>query len=251
LGSTYAATPIPGSEPPAANPDLAFQVACLAALGTVGCDFQQPLRASSKAVSTEVNSDFLRGEALLAVVVVSDEDDCSIRDGALFNMPEMSEITPGEPHYLNVVCGRYDGELPSYEVNFLFDPSYFKDRYLQAKGDQPGSVVFAAIVGVPPVAACQGRGGDISTCLDHENMQVDRAHEMLETTASGFEVWAYPPACTLTDDLIELAKARPGRRYVHLAQEFGNSGYISSICNADWTPAMLDIATLILEHVEQ
>jgi hypothetical protein len=41
------------------------------------------------------------------------------------------------------------------------------------------------------------------------------------------------------------ARAWPGRRFVQMAQLFGARGYLYSICNADWSPAMTDLAAMI------
>ncbi len=61
--------------------------ACLAELGTYGCGFEQPLQAMKRALdgSNAANAGFLREDALLAVVIVSDEDDCSVADSSLFD----------------------------------------------------------------------------------------------------------------------------------------------------------------------
>ena len=38
---------------------------------------------------------------------------------------------------------------------------------------------------------------------------------------------------------------------MELAQTFGEFGYVSSICNEDWTPAMNDIAEMIFTTIEE
>ncbi|MCA9680238.1 MAG: VWA domain-containing protein [Kofleriaceae bacterium] len=60
--------------------------ACIATLGTDGCGFEQPLEALRLALSpsTTLNSGFLRDDAILAVVILSDEDDCSAFNPDLF-----------------------------------------------------------------------------------------------------------------------------------------------------------------------
>ena len=53
---------------------------CMADVGDIGCGFEQTLEASYKALkdtSIDDNAGFLRDDALLAVVYVTDEDDCS------------------------------------------------------------------------------------------------------------------------------------------------------------------------------
>jgi hypothetical protein len=61
--------------------------ACLAEVGTSGCGFEQPLEAMKRALdgTNPSNAGFLREDALLAVVLVGDEDDCSVADTTLFD----------------------------------------------------------------------------------------------------------------------------------------------------------------------
>lgn len=57
--------------------------ACLADVGTEGCPFEQPLEAMYEALDvqgTPENDGFLRDNAFLAVILISDEDDCSASD---------------------------------------------------------------------------------------------------------------------------------------------------------------------------
>ena len=61
---------------------------CIAMLGTTGCGFEQPLLSVMRALGADgfdppaENQGFLRPEAFLGVVLVTNEDDCSAVDGA-------------------------------------------------------------------------------------------------------------------------------------------------------------------------
>lgn len=62
-------------------------LACMTALGASGCGFEQPLEAARRALG-DGNPDaaaFLRPHALLAIFFITDEDDCSAADRALFD----------------------------------------------------------------------------------------------------------------------------------------------------------------------
>lgn len=61
--------------------------ACIAQLGVSGCGFEQTLEAMKRALdgSNPGNEGFLREDALLAVIIVSDEDDCSARNTFVFD----------------------------------------------------------------------------------------------------------------------------------------------------------------------
>lgn len=59
--------------------DVASKFACVADVGVEGGGFEMPLLAVERAVAADgPNPGFLRDDALLAVVILTDEDDCSV-----------------------------------------------------------------------------------------------------------------------------------------------------------------------------
>jgi hypothetical protein len=69
---------------------LAETFSCIAQLGSGGCGFEAPLEAMKRALdgSRPENAGFLRPGAFLAVVILTDEDDCSTKDSTLFTLPK-------------------------------------------------------------------------------------------------------------------------------------------------------------------
>ncbi len=67
-----------------AGQPLATAFSCVAALGSKGCGFEQSLQAVARSLERSkdpmdaVNGGFVRDDALLVVVVLTDEDDCSL-----------------------------------------------------------------------------------------------------------------------------------------------------------------------------
>jgi hypothetical protein len=79
-----------------AGATLEDALACLADLGSTGCGFEQPLEAMRKALDDNpANAGFLRYESRLAVLIVTNEDDCSASDPQLFDTREASEASLG------------------------------------------------------------------------------------------------------------------------------------------------------------
>jgi hypothetical protein len=78
--------------------DIQAAFRCIARLGTGGCGMEQPLESARLALTcTEAsctNPGFLREDAILAVVFVGDEDDCSARDTTLFAPTRQAELGP-------------------------------------------------------------------------------------------------------------------------------------------------------------
>jgi hypothetical protein len=231
MSAMWVETPIGPTDDPQPNEELATQVACLSSLGTSGCGFEQQLQAAAAALDKPEQADFVRDGALLAVIQISDEEDCSIESNDLFAVDEIQQLSGNK---VNVACANH----PQH----LFAPTGYYDSILAAKNNVPGSAIFAAIVGVPIDDACQGAGHEIPGCLDHPNMQPLELQEG--------DTWMIQPACTRWVGDVLVTKGRPGRRFVELAQAFGPGGYVSSICNENWLLAAEDIATLIATRLE-
>jgi len=228
LDDDWAQTPSPTEVP---NPYVATQVACLTNLGTEGCGFEQHLESADKALNRFDQLGFIRDEALLAVIVVSDEDDCSLESNSLFYEPEIQENSMSE---VNIACG----EHPEH----LYPIDDYRQAFLDVKDGDLSKLLFAAVVGVPIADACQGWGDEIAGCLDHPDMQLEP--ETVHVPDVGNVVF-YAPACTRTAGEVEVTRAAPARRLVQLALDLGSRGFVSSICNDDWSQAMNELAAVI------
>ncbi len=231
------------------NPNfaVAFQGACLTNVGIDGCGFEQQLQAAAKGLVLPANNPnlqnpFIRDDHLLVVLVISDEEDCSIADGAMFQVDEL--IGDHEPNKLNVACGNNN--------NLLYSPQHYWEQFNALKKN-PHSTFFAAIVGVPlntsaaDAKPCEGSGASISKCLEREEMSMV---ETVETDLNGNDFIVHREACSRVQDEQLVTKARPGRRFVELAQLFNQDGYISSICNEDWSGAMSEIANRVVKRLQ-
>jgi hypothetical protein len=78
--------------------DIEAAFRCIARLGTSGCGFEQPLESARRALTCSetscTNPGFIRDTALLLVVFLGDDDDCSARDGSLFDPNQSTELGP-------------------------------------------------------------------------------------------------------------------------------------------------------------
>ena len=134
--------------------------ACIATLGTGGCGFEQQLEAARKSLTDNMgpggcNAGFLRDDSILAVVVVSDEEDCSVGDPTIQN-----------PHRTDLACMN----IRCYLHQDMLKPVATMIDGLRALRP-PERFVTAFIVGTPIGDACEGRGNDIGGCLSLEEMQ--------------------------------------------------------------------------------
>lgn len=76
------------------GPDVAKDFACIAELGLGGCGYEQQFEAALQALASQpYNAGFIRKNAPLAIIFVTDEDDCSASDDKLFD-PDDSSLGP-------------------------------------------------------------------------------------------------------------------------------------------------------------
>jgi hypothetical protein len=75
---------------------LSDSFACIAELGTEGCGFEQHFESMKRALdgSVPANVGFLRPGANLAVIILADEDDCSVSNGQMFDPDDVSTLGP-------------------------------------------------------------------------------------------------------------------------------------------------------------
>ncbi len=211
---------------------------CIADLGTGGCGFEQQLYAVEKAIgvhsaSGAANDGFLREDAILAILVVTDEEDCSISDPGIFG--DDDSLGP-----LNLRC---------FENPEMVRPvSEFVSAALASKAGHPDRVVVAAIAGVPQdlveLSDVQLASDDVMTRDDYEGILADpRMIQTIDYSAAGGGNQLVP-SC----DVPGMGVAFPPRRIVEWIRdaEFdGASGVVQSICQRDWQPTMRAISRLI------
>jgi hypothetical protein len=139
----------------------------IASLGATGCGFEQPIEAARRALDgNPANAGFLRPDAVLGIVVVTDEDDCSASHATLFTQDtetlgplqsfrctrfgvtcDVNGSDPDEMNQPNVKDQCHSNEGSTYLMPMGPYATFFTG--LKARADD---VLFAAIIGdVTPV----------------------------------------------------------------------------------------------------
>jgi len=194
---------------------FATSVGCLAQAGTSGCGFEQPLGAASRALN-RADLGFGRPDALLAVLVLSDEEDCSLGDADAF----FGGL--GDPRALNTYCVGHPELLGSLDE--------FAASLRGSRDDE--HFVFAAIAGIPE---------DMNGATPEAILADPRMDYVPEPSAST----GLRPACRAVNaDGTSRGDATPGRRYAELAQRLPGS-LLWSICAASYEPAIEELTRLI------
>jgi len=130
----------------------------LAHVGDGGCGFEQHFAAMRRALVNPLNAGFLRPTANLAVVIVTDEDDCSASSSTLFapDNGTLGALSSFRCFRFGVHCGE-DPTTEGLHSNceaaigspYIEDLDPFVDALLAAKSDAR-MVMTAAIIGLPP-----------------------------------------------------------------------------------------------------
>jgi hypothetical protein len=226
----------------ATSPDaFAASFACVAQAGTGGCGFEQqleaPLRALSPSSTTawtregyvpptfrdgsfghalDANAGFLRDESVLAVTLVTDEEDCSTNEVGLYDPSDSRFVGP-----LNLRC-------TTYADSGLLPISRYIDGLLGLR-THPGLLVFSAITGVPD--------RDFAT---YDAMLAD-PEMSYRVNAMGTNV---EPTCSGVSGV-----AFPARRMVEVARDLDRAGVqtsVSSICASSYETAVSDIVRALI-----
>jgi hypothetical protein len=226
---------------------------CMALLGDNGCGFEAPFKATEVALTRAqsnndpANAGFLRPDAYLAVVMLTNEDDCSVTpDSTLFDPGQtmLSDPLGGLQSYrcneFGHLCGGqspphtapsspltltdcvsdedprldYDGDRPHlYRVND------FIDFLFALKPAHPEQIFVAAIAGPPTPYTVVGQELQLPSGATEVHPAIQ--HSCVQSTGEF---------------------ADPGVRMVEWTRAFGPNAFFGSICQDDFTGTMTTIA---------
>ncbi len=231
-------TPVQSFQPEsgASADEFALGVACLARTGIMGCGYEQQLEATLRAVTPSTsnitffggtgqadlaNRGLIRDDSLLAIVLLSDEEDCSANDGAIFDANSaLAQSDRGGG--LNTRCARLANQVTHPTTRYI-------QGLLDLRRDNPDLLLFAPIVGVPPQLVTDVENQDYGRILADPAMRI--VHDPTCSTGD-----CLVPACRSTN-----GRADPARRIVEVAlglDGLGASTIVQSICQEDYRPVL-------------
>ncbi|HVU51180.1 MAG TPA: hypothetical protein VHL80_10865 [Polyangia bacterium] len=225
--------------------DLADVFSCLALLGDGGCGFEHQLASVMRALGADgaaapaQNAGFLRPDAYLQIVLLTDEDDCSAPpDSDLFDESSMTIASPLGPlqsyrcnEFGHLCNGKAPPRQPPGEVDLGTCVSNESGRLLPVGGivtalknlkADPSKVLVAAIAGPPTpykvnVGPSQVRGDS--------------------------SLWPYVEfSCTNMTANDVSTFGDPGVRIKQWVDAFGDNGVFESVCADSYAPALTHIA---------
>jgi hypothetical protein len=219
---------------------------CIAALGDQGCGFEQQFAAITRALGADgqpapaENQGFLREDAYLAIVMITNEDDCSSGIGGQFYSDGtlMSQIGPAANFRCNEYGHTCDGAAPSrYAPNGAITDKVSYQSCVSSEGN--GYLKSVA-----------------ETAAQLRALKRDPASQILMAAITGptapYQVgWKEPsradvgpwPEITHSCEAADMSYADPSVRVTELVQQFG--GAILSICDGEFEQALEVIAQRI------
>jgi hypothetical protein len=225
---------------------------CMASVGAMGCGFEHQLESAYRALHDPIpeNNGFLRADALLAIIWVTNEDDCSAPpDSDLFEQAntQYGSLTSYRCTHYGIMCGNPPMLMPYADSlgpltscqgataavgGKLFDVSRYINYFTQPGGvkSNPAAVILASLQApTTPVESIQG------------NIQT-------------YQPCAGPVGQAMCEILLQHSCVNPvntainGDPAVRMAQVLNavSRNLQSSVCESDYTPAMQSIADRIL-----
>lgn len=214
---------------------LAQTFSAMASVGTGGCGFEMHLNSMRRSLENPANAGFLRPDAYLAVIIIADEDDCSIKTGqgqAFFGQPGLQNIQSYGCFKASTLCNETasQGDTPGPRTNCKSNEnSPTAERiatfveYLKSKKADPNLVIVGGIIGnSAPVAV---------TTVTRNNVLVPDL----------------VPSCTYQapgGGSSTAQKAAPGIRLETFLKSFNNNT-VTTICKSDLSDGLVQIAELL------
>jgi hypothetical protein len=221
---------------------------CIAALGESGCGFEHQFAAITRALGADgslpptENQGFLRNDAYLAIILITNEDDCSAAAGIpLFdtsqNLNLASQLGPPQNYRCNEfghVCE--GGPPPRNAPNGQVTDTQVMQNCVSAEGS-----------GLLKTVA--------ETAAQIKSLKSDPASQIIVAAITGpttpYEVHFKNPSTTDSGPWPEVTHscvapdtsfADPSVRVTEFVQQFGGNGITLSICDQSFAPALRRIA---------
>ena len=237
--------------------DISTVFSCIANLGESGCGFEHQFASVLRALGADgkpapaENQGFLRSDALLAIVLVTNEDDCSARPDVMLydataNITIGSQLGPPSNYRCNEfghVCNgaKPPREAPNQDVNAqvplqnctssecdgaLTPVAEFVARIKALKASPSSEILLAAITGptTPYTVTWKSPSTMDTSCGAASCPWPQIAH-----------------SCTATDGSF----ADPAVRIAQAVTAFGANGFVSSICDASFATPLQQVANRI------
>lgn len=227
-----------GSFISAVGPDRNFDgdidqvFSCIAPLGTKGCGFEHQLQSVRAALDPELmpaeNAGFLRDDAVLAIVLLTDEDDCSAPANTTLFDPAQESISDPLGPLDSFRCNEF-GHLCAGKRPPRTDASELKDCH----SAEDGRLVKISEL-VTFFKGLKANPNDVIVAVVTGPTAPYSVKTKATRTTKGIELQPkISPSCMSAN-----GSASPAVRLHDFVDAFGANGTFLSICADDFTPVM-------------
>ena len=232
-------------------------LSCIAQVGALGCGFEAPLEGMKRALdpagpAAAINTDFVRDGAYLAVIILTDEDDASLKPGmngwatpsptSDFVLQPFYAYNCDQPIGSGGGSATYTNCKPRTD-SYLQDPAFYSS-FLAGVKDPARTVV--AVIGAPPP--------HFSTNDNPPLTAGTTPNTFSEITVGSLTLGSQPqdPAllasCSATING-DSAIGRPGVRLASFLSAYGDRGRYYSVCQGDYSAALKDIGSTLFNAI--
>ncbi|MEM7158752.1 MAG: vWA domain-containing protein [Myxococcota bacterium] len=266
-------------------------LSCLGPQGINGCGYESPLENMLQALNPDAewnqgSRPFLRENALLAIAMITDEADCSVKDYTIMENAGFQNVNPdsGMPAASSAICwnagvtcdgpdamGVYSNCTSNTDEHLQPITRYTNYLIQELRENQDKEVIMLGILGVPLVTErnsdppFQPIAGGVFD-LEYRNWRdgeyptgdiLPEEFNAMETAADKQFDFGIGPGCTGTNDLGEFTgQAIPPVRIKEVCESL-NLGpeaadtrcCIESICDQDFSPAIGCLTGIIQESI--
>ena len=253
--------------------NLADVLACITPLGDTGCGFGHQLGSIARALGADGapaparNAGFLRPDADLAIIILSDADDCSAPANTY-----LYSINNGKNNLTNSF-----GPLTHYRCNefghLCIDPSGDPQRLIPPPETAPTDVQGTPSAPTLSLTDCESLDTDglltpVSTLVSGiKGLKPDLAQQIfvgaIVAPATPYTVdWVAPvggqnlkqgelwPQLEHSCDAGDGSTGEPAVRIAQLVKGFGNHGISTSICSPSYAGVLSGLASMIGDHLQ-
>jgi hypothetical protein len=236
--------------------ELAEALACAGLQGFNGCKYESPIEAAARMVEHMADpnhpmSEFRRADAMLMIVTLGDEDDCSHSDASatIFDPagdrtfwadPEAAEPTSAVCINAGLACDEQSCELVDHALGGT-PTGDSANAVLKSTSRLHDALVAAGEFDDPPwVPYVASIGGFLNTGAVHYASPESGLNEDEQVYFDGFGVL---PGCVAPQmEPAPMLRAGPGGRLAAAGSQYAQY----SICDANWSPVMEVFAAHIL-----
>jgi hypothetical protein len=270
---------------------VAQALACIGPQGIDGCGYEAQLEAMMQALNPlaswncgspddpaacpngGVNRPFLREGAVLAIAMVTDETDCSVKDYSIMTEPDYMNELDGDPLPSSAICWNAGVTCNGPDANGVYVNCFSDDddgvmhplsrytdfliEYMREGLDK--EVVMLGILGVPPVTEHnpdpphEPIDGGVHDLVYRKWREVDILEEdMMVGIDAAYQQWAYGigPGCTGEDAMGNVTgQAIPAPRIIEVCESLNYDDRvrccIESVCDDDFSPAISCLTDVI------